>query len=203
MSSLIDYICMKSLDNCVVITINLMSSSRNSIEFMMGNTILAPRWFLFSSTTLLPSHQHKLVHVWCYTLSSLLSSNWSSLPRKYYHLFLSRMWWEFHHLLIILDIIILLSIFVHSLVPVLFSTGIPTMELWRVNSKLLATLLLWSEWAIVHSKSFANWITILTLVVQPNPYFGRTFQPMFNCVCFPRAYFLISFDLTNVISLFT
>ena len=116
---------------------------------------------------------------------------------------LSRMWWEFHHLLIILDIIILLAIFVHSLVPVLFSTGIPTMELWRVNSKLLTTLLLWSEWAIVHSKSFANWITILTLVVQPNPYFGRTLQPMFNCVCFPRAYFLISFDLTNVTSLFT
>ena len=55
---------------------------------------------------------------------------------------LSRMWWEFHHLLIILDIIILLAIFVHSLVPVLFSTGIPTMELWHVNSKLLATLLL-------------------------------------------------------------
>ena len=35
------------------------------------------------------------------------------------------------------------------------------------------------------------------------PYFGRTFQPMFNCVCFPRAYLIISFDLTNVISLFT
>ena len=117
--------------------------------------------------------------------------------------YLGRMWWEFHHLLIILDIIILLAIFVHSLVPVLFSTGIPTMELWRVNSKLLTTLLLWSEWAIVHSKSFANWITILTLVVQPNPYFGRTLQPMFNCVCFPRAYFLISFDLTNFISLST
>ena len=60
MSSLIDYICMKSLDNCVVIIINLMSSSRNSIEFMMGNTILAPRWFMFSSTTLLPSIQHNL-----------------------------------------------------------------------------------------------------------------------------------------------
>ena len=117
--------------------------------------------------------------------------------------FCQEMWWEFHHLLIILDILILLAIFVHSLVPVLFSTGIPTMELWRVNSKLLTTLLLWSEWAIVHSKSFANWITILTLVVQPNPYFGRTLQPMFNCVCFPRAYFLISVDLTNVISLFT
>ena len=37
------------------------------------------------------------------------------------------------------------------LVPVLFLTGIPTIELWCVNSKLLATLLLWSEWSIVHS----------------------------------------------------
>ena len=55
------------------------------------------------------------------------------------------MWWEFHHLLRILDIIILLAIFVHSLAPVLFSIGIPTIELCRVNSKLLASLLLWSE----------------------------------------------------------
>ena len=117
--------------------------------------------------------------------------------------FCQEMWWEFHHLLIILDIIILLAIFVHSLVPVLFLTGIPTIELWRVNSKLLTTLLLWSEWAIVHSKSFANWITILTLVVQPNPYFGRTFQPMFNWVCSPWVYLIILSDLTNVISLFT
>ena len=50
-----------------------------------------PRWIVLSSTTLLPSHQHKLVHAWCYTLSSLLPSIWSSLPRKYCHLFLSRM----------------------------------------------------------------------------------------------------------------
>ena len=41
------------------------------------------------------------------------------------------------------------------------------------------------------------------LVVQPSPYFGCSFQPMFNCVCFPRAYIIIPFDLTNVISLFT
>ena len=39
-----------------------------------------PRWSALSSTTLLPSHQHKLVRVWCYTLSSLLSSNCSPLP---------------------------------------------------------------------------------------------------------------------------
>ena len=177
MSSLIDYICMKSLDNCVVIIINLRSSSRNSIEFMMGNTILAPRWFLFSSTTLLPSVQHNL---FVFGVNLEITANQQS---------------------IFLTSVVLPSLFVKNVVR--FSTGIPTMELWRVNSKLLATLLLWSEWAIVHSKSFANWITILTLVVQPNPYFGRTFQPMFNCVCFPRAYFLISFDLTNVISLFT
>ena len=29
----------------------------------------------------------------------------------------------------------------------------------------------------------------------PSPYFGCTFQPMFNCVCFPRAYIIKSFDL--------
>ena len=33
-----------------------------------------PRWFVLSSTTRLPSVQHKLVRVLCYTLSSLLSS---------------------------------------------------------------------------------------------------------------------------------
>mgnify|MGYP005850560483 CR=1 FL=1 len=39
-----------------------------------------PRWFVLSSTTLLPSVQHKLVRVSCYTLRSMLSSNCSSLP---------------------------------------------------------------------------------------------------------------------------
>ena len=39
--------------------------------------------------------------------------------------------------------------------------------------------------------------------MRPSPYFGCTCQPMFNCVCFSRAYHIISFDLTNVISLFT
>ena len=67
MSSSIDYIFVKSLDKCVVIIIIIPSSSRNSIEFMMGNTILAPRWFLFSSTTLLPSVQHNLF-VFCVNL---------------------------------------------------------------------------------------------------------------------------------------
>ena len=80
MSSAIDYIFMKSLDKCFVIIINILSSSRISIEFMMRNTILALDELYYHRPILLPSHQHKLVHVWCYTLSSLLSSNYSSLP---------------------------------------------------------------------------------------------------------------------------
>ena len=169
---------------------------------MMGNTILAPRWFLFSSTTLLPSVQHNLF-AFCVNLEITATQQ-----------------------LIFLTSEVLPSLFVKNVVRI----SPPLNNSWYHNTschlrsflgprivfnrntdngamtcefKLLATLLLWSEWAIVHSKSFANWITILTLVVQPNPYFGRTLQPMFNCVCFPRAYFLISVDLTNVISLFT
>ena len=41
MSSPIDYIFMNSRDKCVVNIINILSSSRISIEFMMRNTILA------------------------------------------------------------------------------------------------------------------------------------------------------------------
>ena len=39
-----------------------------------------PRWVVLSSATLLPSLQHKLVCVLCYTWSSLLSNICSSLP---------------------------------------------------------------------------------------------------------------------------
>ena len=58
--------------------------------------------------------------------------------------FLSRMLWELLHLLRILDIVILLAISICFLIPVLFLTGKPTIELWCATSKLLATLLLWS-----------------------------------------------------------
>ena len=48
----------------------------------------------------------------------------------------------------------------HSfLVPVLFLTGILTIELWCVNSKLLETLLLWSEWS--------SFILILLFIKSP------------------------------------
>ena len=107
-----------------------------------------PRWFVLSSTTLLPSLQHKLVRVLCYTWRSVLSSNYSSLPWSI-TIFdvknvvsitppLKNSWYSdtsHHH---------------HSfLVLVLFLNEIPTNGLWCVNSKLLATLLLWSYWSIV------------------------------------------------------
>ena len=107
-----------------------------------------PRWFVLSSTTLLPPLQHELVRVLCYTLSSLLSSICSPLPWSITIFYVKNVvrispprmtsWYSDpspHH---------------HSfLVPVLFLKGIPTNGLWRVNSKLLATLLLWSYWSIV------------------------------------------------------
>ena len=43
-------------------------------------TILVPRWSVLSPTTLLPSLQHKLVRVLCYTWRPVLFSNYSSLP---------------------------------------------------------------------------------------------------------------------------
>ena len=73
-----NYIFMKSLDNCVVIIISILSSSRVS-RIHDEKYHPFPRWFVLSSTTLLPSVQHKLVRVLCYTLSSLLSSICSSL----------------------------------------------------------------------------------------------------------------------------
>ena len=102
MSSPIDYIFMKSLDKCVVIIINILSSSRISIEFMMRNTILAlddlcyhrPLYCLPFNTNLFVF----CVIPWdpCYPAFVLLYLG--VLPS-----FMSRMSWEFHHLLRILD----------------------------------------------------------------------------------------------------
>ena len=44
-----------------------------------------PRWFVLSSTTLLPSLQHKLVHVLCCTLSSSISNWCYDSTAEYYH----------------------------------------------------------------------------------------------------------------------
>ena len=84
MSSPIDYIFMDSRDKGVVI-INILSSSSISIEFMMRNTILVPRWFELSAATFLPPPpQHKLVHNLCCTLVSLLSSKLFFFTLEYY-----------------------------------------------------------------------------------------------------------------------
>jgi len=70
--------------------------------------------------------------------------------------FISRMLWEMLHLLRILVIVLLLSISVHFLVLVWFLIGIPAIELSGVNSKVLATLLLGSEWSIVSFYFFCS-----------------------------------------------
>ena len=146
MSSPTDYIFMKSLDKCVVIIINLISSSRISTEFMMRNTTLAlddlcyhrPLYCLPSNTNLIvfcvipwvPCYP-TFVFIYLGVLSSFMSRMlWGLL-----HL-LRNSWYcdtSHHH---------------HSfLVPVLFIAGMPTNELCCVNSKLLATLSLVScEW---------------------------------------------------------
>ena len=102
MSSSTDYIFMKSLNNCVVIIIGILSSSRMSIEFMMRNTILAlddlyyhrPLYWLPSNTNLFVL----CVIPWdpCYPAIILL---YPGVLLSY----MSRMSWEFHHLLRILD----------------------------------------------------------------------------------------------------
>ena len=143
MSSLIDYFFMKSVDKCVVILINLMSSSRISIEFMMRNTILAldelyyhrPLYCLPTNTSLF---------MFCVNLEIPAIQHLFFFTLEYYHLLISRMLWGLLHLLRnswYWDA----SHHHHSfLVPVLS-------ELCCANSKLLATILLWRLWSTFHS----------------------------------------------------
>ena len=84
MSSPIDYIFMKSLDKCVVIITNILSSSRIPIKYMMGNTILTPRWLCYHwQHSCLPPTQTCS----CYGCN-LLSSSYDVLPwsiNVFYH----------------------------------------------------------------------------------------------------------------------
>ena len=124
MSSLIDYIFMRSLDKCVVIIISILSSSRISIEFMMRNTILAPDDLCYHRPLYcLPSNTNLFMFCvipWDPCYPAFVIRCLGVLPS-----FMSRMSWELHHLLIILDIVILLAISIHILVLVLFLTRIP------------------------------------------------------------------------------
>ena len=108
MSSPIDYIFMNSRDKGVVI-INILSSSRISIEFMMRNTILALDELYYRRPLYCPPTNTSLfmfgVIPWvpCYPAIVLLYLG--VLPS-----FMSRMFWDLFHLLRILDIEILLTI---------------------------------------------------------------------------------------------
>ena len=200
MSLPIDYIFMNSCDKGVVI-INILSSSRISIEFMMRNTILAldelyyrrPLYCLLTNTSLFMFCV--LPWVPCYPAIVLLYLG--VLPS-----FMSTMSWEFHHLLRILDIVILLAISIHILVPVLFPTEKQTNGLWCVKFKISSnpiSLTLMVDSFILSllliESSFKHWSCFQIS--------GCPLLSLLNCVCFPRAYIIISFDLTNVISLFT
>ena len=124
------------------------------------------RWFVLSSTTLLPSLQHKLAHVLCYTLSSLLSSNCSSLPWSIIVLYvknvlrfvppLENSWHRntsHHH--------------PFFLVPVL----IPTSERCCLDSFLLATLFFK---LMVESSFLGYWL------LNHHSDIGRATQPIFR-----------------------
>ena len=115
--------------------------------------------------------------------------------------FMSRRSWGLLHLLRILGMVILLTLTILSW----SSCFQPVTNKWTVlfefcpSSNPIALMLmvgrsLLDYWLLNHHSDI-----------------GRATQPIFrahlstnvNCVCFPRAYIIISFDLTNVISLFT
>ena len=96
MSSSIDCIFLKPLDKCFMIIINILSSSRILIEFLLRNTILAPRWLCYH-------RQHS-----CFPFNTNLFVfcvvPWDPCYPTYvmfYHgvllSFMSRMSWEIHH----------------------------------------------------------------------------------------------------------
>ena len=149
MSSLIDYIFMKSLDKCVVIIVNNLTSSKLCVEIqgekyhscpsmnyvIMDNILNFPpntNLFIFCDVSWFPLLSN-LCYVLPWSITIFYVKNVVNITPP-----LKNSWYSdtsHHH---------------HSfLVPVLFLNEIPTNGLWCVNSKLLATLLLWSYWSIV------------------------------------------------------
>ena len=107
MSSPTDYIFMKPLDKRVVIIINILSVSRISIEFMMGDIILAPHDDCVNIDNILAFPQHKTgsrfvlyleflaiqlmlystveyYHLWCRGCCENCSTSWEFLTYKYF-----------------------------------------------------------------------------------------------------------------------
>ena len=196
-----DYIFKKPLDKCVVIIVNILTSSEISIEFMMRNSMLAPQWSVLSSTRSMPSFQTQTWSCFEWTLSSWLSSLSYVLPWSNTILYIKNV--------VSISPPLKNSWYSGTFSPspfflVLFLTGIPTNGLWCVkfknSSNPIALTLMVDSFILsllLIESSFKHWSCYLVQI------FGCTFQPMFNCVCFLWAYIIISFDLTNVISLFT
>ena len=80
MSSSINYIFLKTSRQFVVIIVKQFEFFQDIYQILDEKYHPCPRWFVLSSTILLPSIQHKLVRVLCCTLISLLSSLWYVLP---------------------------------------------------------------------------------------------------------------------------
>ena len=123
MSSPIIYIFSEPLDKCVVIIINILGSSKISIEFLMRNSILCPRWFGLSSTTLLHSLQHKNCSCFVFFLEFLSILLMLRFYRGVLPSLMSRMLCGLLHLLRILAIVILLTITILPRSPCCFVPG--------------------------------------------------------------------------------
>ena len=122
MSSPIDYIFLKPLDKCAVIIISILTSSETYIEFLMRNSMLAPsmNWVNIDNIIAFPPTQNLFLFCvvpWVPYYPTYVMLYLGVLPS-----FMSRMLWEFHHLLRILGIVILLAMPAHSRVPVLILT---------------------------------------------------------------------------------
>ena len=102
MSSPSDYIFMKPLYKCVMIIINILSSSRISIECMKRNTILAlDDLYYHRPLYCLPFNTN--LFVFCVILWDPYYPAFVLLYLGVLPSIMSRMSWEFHHLLRILD----------------------------------------------------------------------------------------------------
>ena len=127
----------------VMIIINILSSSRISIEFLMRNTILTLDDLCYHRPLdCLPFNTN--LFVFCVYLEILATQHLFFFTLEYYHLLISRMWWGLLHLLRNSWYSDTIHHHHSFMVLMLIPTGVPTSERCCLDSALLATLLLWS-----------------------------------------------------------
>ena len=124
---------MKPVDKYVMVIINILSSSRLSIEFMMRNIILAPSMIALTSTTFLQFPNIKLVHGFVLYLEFLSIQCMLCFTLEYYNLLCQGCCENFTTSGEFLIQVILITITILFLVTVLFLTT----DKWTVmcNSK--------------------------------------------------------------------